>query len=281
MNRGYKIGEFARLASVTVKTLHHYDRVGLLKPERVRSGARGPGARVYSVKDLERLEQISALKFLGISLKEIKYLLGSSSTLTLLDSLDFQLKALEEKRKSIGSAMRAIELATKAIRSGDATDASVLAKILEVMDMQPQENFMRKYYTEQAWLDRAKIATETPLEVREERSRTFKQLFAELEAAVDLDPASEAVQALTQRWMLLTDAGFGSNAGVREGAMTAWKDHENWPPDQQDTILKWYGLETSDRATAMHRAERVFGLIGKAIGHRIKTNWRALYGLQP
>jgi hypothetical protein len=88
---------------------------------------------------------------------------------------------------------------------------------------------MRKYYAEQAWLDKAKLTNETPAEVREERSRSWKSLFAELEAAVDLNPASEAAQTLTERWLLLTDAAAGGNDGISDGGIKAWKDHENWP----------------------------------------------------
>jgi DNA-binding transcriptional MerR regulator len=58
------------LAGVTVKTLHHYDRLGLLKPARTTGGY-----RVYSTADLSRLEQIVALKALGLSLKDIRRLL--------------------------------------------------------------------------------------------------------------------------------------------------------------------------------------------------------------
>jgi DNA-binding transcriptional MerR regulator len=64
------VHEFAELAGVTVKALHHYDRLGLLKPQR-----NDAGYRVYSLADLERLEQIVALKFLGLPLKQIKILL--------------------------------------------------------------------------------------------------------------------------------------------------------------------------------------------------------------
>ena len=70
MSGTYRIGEFAELAGVTVRALHHYDRIGLLKPERGNSGN-----RLYRLQDLERLEQIAALKFLGIPLQEIKLLL--------------------------------------------------------------------------------------------------------------------------------------------------------------------------------------------------------------
>ena len=273
MSRGYRIGEFAELAGVTVKALHHYDRIGLLKPQRSSSGA-----RVYSLNDLERLEQIAALKFLGISLSEIKNLLGSYKTLTLLESLDFQLEALRQKRKLIDRAIGAIELATKSIRSGHGTDASILRKILEIIDMQAQENFMRKYYAEQAWLDKVKLTTETPSKVREERSRSWKQLFAEVEAALDVDPGSETAQALTQRWLLLADAAVGSNDGIKDGGIRAWRDHENWPLIQQDELLRARGLDLNDRTASMHRVERVANFMGQAISHQVRSNWRALFG---
>lgn len=273
MKRGYKTGEFAELAGVTVRALHHYDRIGLLRPQRSSSGA-----RLYSLDNLERLEQIAALKFLGIPLKEIKYLLGSSKTLPLLESLDFQLQALAEKRKSIDRAVQAIELATRAIRSGHATDASVLKKILETIDMQPQENSMRKYYSEQAWLDRAKLAQDTPAEIREQRSQLWKQLFVELEGSLELDPKCEAVQALTGRWLSMADAATGNNDGIRDGGISAWKDHANWSPAQQDAFLSGFGLDTGDRLASMQRVERVTGFIGRAIAQRIRSNWRDLYG---
>ena len=64
MSRLYHVHEFAELAGVTVKALHHYDRFGLLTPSRTEAGY-----RLYAEADLERLEQIIALKFLGFSLK--------------------------------------------------------------------------------------------------------------------------------------------------------------------------------------------------------------------
>ena len=63
----HRASEFADLAGVTVRTLHHYDRLGLLKPHR-----NGSGYRLYRESDLERLEQIVALKFLGLPLKDIR-----------------------------------------------------------------------------------------------------------------------------------------------------------------------------------------------------------------
>src|SRR5215510_10240878 len=71
----YQAFEFAQVAGVTVRTLHHYDRIGLLKP----SGYTSAGYRLYQKQDLVRLQQIVTLKFIGFSLNEIKNLLDSNS----------------------------------------------------------------------------------------------------------------------------------------------------------------------------------------------------------
>src|SRR2546430_14898795 len=71
----YQSNEFARIAGVTVRTLHHYDRIGLLKP----SGYTSAGYRLYRKQDLVRLQQIVTLKFIGFPLIQIKDLLNRNS----------------------------------------------------------------------------------------------------------------------------------------------------------------------------------------------------------
>jgi DNA-binding transcriptional MerR regulator/effector-binding domain-containing protein len=63
-----KIGEFSRLSQVTVKTLHHYDEIGLLKPSHVDPFT---DYRYYTLDQLPRIHSIMALKELGLSLEEI------------------------------------------------------------------------------------------------------------------------------------------------------------------------------------------------------------------
>src|SRR3954468_23509724 len=65
----YRPREFAQLAGVTVRALHHYDRLGLLNRQRTAAGY-----RIYSSRDLEALEQIVVLKFIGIPLEDIAIL---------------------------------------------------------------------------------------------------------------------------------------------------------------------------------------------------------------
>jgi DNA-binding transcriptional MerR regulator len=274
----YRIGEFAKLAGVTVRALHHYDRIGLLKPQRGSSGF-----RLYRLEDLERLEQIAALKFLGIPLQEIKLLL-KRGPLTLADSLHVQREALAEKRRLIDRAVVAIEAAEKVIRSGQTTDASILRKIIEVIDMQPQESSMRRYYTDQAWLDKERIARERPAEEVKKHVQAMRQVFAEIEAGLDLDPASEDAQALTKRWLQQAEFAHGGNEAVRAGNIEAWSDYQNWPPDQQDQVLAGFDLDLADRTASMRRWEAVTKFLGRAVGYKIRSNMpsvRSLYGLDP
>src|SRR2546427_4717636 len=102
-NRLYKAAEFAQLAGVTVRTLHHYDRFGLLKP----SGRTAKGHRLYGERDFARLQQIVTLKFIGFPLKQIK---------SILDRGSFDLAAeLRRQREVIAEQRNRLELAIKAI----------------------------------------------------------------------------------------------------------------------------------------------------------------------
>jgi MerR family transcriptional regulator, thiopeptide resistance regulator len=260
MNRLYRAHEFATLAGVTVRALHHYDRIGLLKAQRNSSGH-----RLYTAGNLERLEQIAALKFLGIPLREIKALL-ESNPLTLLESLRLQLGALTEKREQIDRAIHAIEQAEKLVRVGLPSDA-VLRKIIMAIETPSSADFMKKYYTEDAWAKRGLIVEQASPQTLEGYRQAWKQLFLEVEAALDLPPASEGVQLLAQRWVLLAELVTGGDAEIKAGGVKAWKDHRNWPVPEQDAVLRRFGLDPhSDRNAAMMRVEKVATFIGQAIG---------------
>ena len=123
------VQEFGKLAGVTVRALHHYDRLGLLRPRRTEAGY-----RVYCARDLERLEQIVALKFLGIPLKQIKAM--ERAELELPDALRMQRTVLEEKRKLLDRAILAIKAAERSIAPGRPADSALLTKIIEVIEMQ-------------------------------------------------------------------------------------------------------------------------------------------------
>ena len=104
-----QIGEIAQLLGVTPKTIRHYQKVGLLdEPTRTEAGY-----RLYSAQDLLRLRRIRRLQTLGLSLKQIKIVLGKPShepTLReVLQSLDRefaeQIRELEERRLRINALL--------------------------------------------------------------------------------------------------------------------------------------------------------------------------------
>jgi DNA-binding transcriptional MerR regulator len=73
-----KIGEFSRLARVSVKALRLYDQLGLLRPARTDALT---GYRYYSSEQLPRLNAVLALKELGFSLEQVQVLLDEGSSL--------------------------------------------------------------------------------------------------------------------------------------------------------------------------------------------------------
>ena len=92
----YHIKEAAQLSGVSVKTLHHYDKIGLLVPLKS-----GNGYRTYSQEDLERLQVILYYKYLGFSLEKIAELLKEERT-DLLPHLTRQLDYLTREKATSG-----------------------------------------------------------------------------------------------------------------------------------------------------------------------------------
>ncbi len=90
------IGEFSRICQVSVKTLHHYDRIGLLKPIRVDAFT---GYRSYSRAQMEQMLYIQRLKRYGFSLGEIQEILSCSDERILFSKLLQQKEKLIQKKK--------------------------------------------------------------------------------------------------------------------------------------------------------------------------------------
>ena len=216
MTQLYRMREFAERAGVTVKALRHYDRLGLLQPRRSSSGY-----RLYSESDLERLERIAALKFLGVPLKQIKAVLDRSG-ITLPQALRMQRAVLEGKRRMLGRAIRAIQDAEQALASDSAAEAAAWKRIIEVITMRNDTETMKQYYSEEAWLKRKRHYEQWP-------SADLEDLFRAISAALGEDPAGERAQALKVRWRQVLNDTVTGDPEVQAGALAAWNDREHWP----------------------------------------------------
>jgi DNA-binding transcriptional MerR regulator len=224
-------GEFARVAGVTVRTLHHYDRLGLLTP-KVRSGA---GYRLYGEDDLARLQQIAALKFLGLPLRRIKEILARSP-LDLRAALRLQRRVLVDHRERLDAALQAIDRAERAAIGDEGLDWRSLHAISEVLTMHENMEWVKRYYTDDQLAD---LARRGDPDVRSQGERDWAVLIADVEAALGEDPASERGQALAARWSALIHTFTGGDAGIRSGLQKLHDDRANWPA----TMTKPYSDE--------------------------------------
>ncbi|GKU27515.1 hypothetical protein CFOLD11_43420 [Clostridium folliculivorans] len=91
-DKNWKVGELSKLTGLTIRTLHHYDEIGLLCPS-FRTDA---GHRLYSEGDIIKLQQIMSLKQLEFSLDEIKEFIENPKY-NPIDVIEMQLKKLDEE----------------------------------------------------------------------------------------------------------------------------------------------------------------------------------------
>src|ERR1051325_10931781 len=235
-NGFYRASEFAELTGVTVRALHHYDRVGLLKP----TGRSAAGYRLYGAADFARLQQILTLKFIGLPLRKIKEVLGHKE-LDLAGVLRLQREVLESRRKDLDAALRAVREAETVLARGGGPAWEEFKKIVEVISMQHDTEWMKKYYTEEQLADLARRGTP---EVLERGQREWQELIAEVEEAAreGVDPASERAQTLAARWDGLIKEFTGGDPGILKNLNRLYADQANWP----ETFRKPYSDESAD-----------------------------------
>ncbi len=153
----YTIHQLADLAGVSVRTLHHYDQIGLLKPERRTPG----GYRIYQHADLLRLQQILFYRELDVPLAEI---------LDLLDRPDFDpVRALRDHRKKLQ------EKAARLERLIETIDKTLAQSAKETITMKDEELY-KGFAPEQAKRYRREAAQaygEETVKASEDRIRSW------------------------------------------------------------------------------------------------------------
>lgn len=223
MSRTYQPHEFARRAGVTIRALHHYDRLGLLKP----SGHTTAGYRLYTDRDFVRLEQIVALKFIGFPLNQIRDLLNRKNA-DLAATLRQQRQIIAGKRDHLDRAVRAIEKAEQIVSSGEPHDWESFRKIIEVIQMQTRKDWMKKYYTEEQL---ANLNRRWSPEVQAQAEHDWKALIQDVEAAIarNEDPAGQIGRQLAARRRNLLLQFTGGDPGIAQGLKNLFADQANWP----------------------------------------------------
>ena len=152
------------------------------------------------------------------------------------------------------AALRAVREAEAVLSRGGGPAWDEFKKIVEVISMQHDNEWVKKYYTEEQLADLARRGTP---EVLERGQREWQKLIAEVEEAAreGVDPASERAQGLAARWQGLIEEFTGGDPGILENLKRLYADQSNWP----DTFRKPYSDESADfisRARAAKESER-------------------------
>lgn len=136
----YSSGEFARMAHVTLRTIRYYDKQDILKPSYVTDA----GARFYTDADFARLQQILLLKYLGFSLDDIREMtIDDTDYHFMLNSLNVQLKLVQDKIEQMQLVERAIQDTADAIQEEHHIDWSHMLNLIHLTSM---ENSLKNQY---------------------------------------------------------------------------------------------------------------------------------------
>ena len=198
----YKIKEVADMVGVSVRTLHHYDKIGILKPESVTPA----GYRLYNDGDLERLQQVLFFKELDFSLEEIK---------EILDNPDFDRKhalkthreLLIEKKKRLDKIIKSVDKTIDSIEGGIDMNKK---EMFEGFDMSEIEAHKEKYAeeTKQKYGDSgaykesmkktSKYTKEDWARINASNERIYGKIVANMDKGIDNPEVQNAVDELRQ-----------------------------------------------------------------------------------
>lgn len=212
-----KIGELAKRTGLTVRTLHHYDDIGLLSPS-ARSDA---GYRLYNEADLARLHRILALRRFGMALAEIgTYLTGPDLPLTQL--VERQIALLDRQIAQASTLRSRLARLRGQLADEQQPDPADWLTTLEQMTMYD------KYFTQEE-------LQELPLYTDAEKIEgEWQALVAEVRGLIDAgtSPADDKARALARRWMATVARDTNSNPVLFAKLNTM---HEQEPAVQERT----------------------------------------------
>jgi MerR family transcriptional regulator, thiopeptide resistance regulator len=201
-----RIGDVARLAGLTVRTLRHYDEIGLLVPS-ARSGA---GYRLYDDGDVRRLYRILALRGMGFPLEEIARTLAAEgedprpALRRHLERIDDELALTERLRAQLAHILAVLDRADEP--SGD-----LFIEAIEVMTR------VETYYTPEQLAQLRERADALGADGLKRAERDWAELIeaVERERVAGTDPADPRLDPLVERWTALVRAFTGGDPGIK------------------------------------------------------------------
>ena len=201
-----QIGEVARASGLTVRTLHHYDEIGLLVPS-ARSEA---GYRLYGAADVRRLYRILALRGMGFPLEEIAATLVREGE-DPRPAVRRHLERIDEQLRLAGQLRARLTHILDVLDRSDEPSGDQFIDAIEVMTR------MERYYTPEQLEQLAERAGALGEEGMQRAQDEWAALIAEVEAErlAGTDPADPKLDPLVARWTALVEQFTGGDPGIR------------------------------------------------------------------
>ncbi|MFC6333476.1 MerR family transcriptional regulator [Paenibacillus septentrionalis] len=197
------IKQVADLAKISVRTLHHYDEIGLLIPDHVTES----GYRQYSENNLQTLQHILFFKELGFSLKEIRRILHSPDFDTF-EALHLQRRSLLAKREQLDKMIATIDRTIANVKGENQMSIEEKFDGLQ-WDHNPYEQEAREKWGDQAVDDSNQRIGKLSKEQKTEIEQQWQEIYTSFAARIGTPVDSEETMALTKRWYELLNQ-FGS-----------------------------------------------------------------------
>lgn len=220
MTNLYQVKDFSKLTGVTARTLQYYDEIGLLKPHQKTEA----GYRLYSENDLLILQQITTLKFMGFSLKQIKAVIFNKN-FDIENSLQYQGNMLAKEADRLNKAARLIKQAHHMLQVEGNIDWQTITNIIEVLKMNEKnvDNWIKNYFTQDELKEFEALGNKYTPEQMQAYGKKWEDMFNEVKRSLPLDPASKKGQALAAKWLALVNEVYGSVPSIRKKLWDAYK----------------------------------------------------------
>ncbi|HLB42328.1 MAG TPA: MerR family transcriptional regulator [Gammaproteobacteria bacterium] len=259
------VKDLSKLTQVSVQTLHHYDRIGLLEPS-VRFAN---GYRVYSEKDLLKLQQIVALKFFGFELSQIKMLLAAD--IDVIDHFSAQLQFLEDKAKTLLDASDALKAILSDCHRHKSIRWETIIKLIEVyrMTRQLEKTWAGKVLSPNELKEYANFERELPTRYSDSEKKKCEQewfnLARDVDANLDNDPMSNIGIALGKRCMDWVNNLYGKKyAGLRNAI---WEKGFKGGHAADKHGLSPASVAWLDKAIDAYYRDRIYSILNQVGSH--------------
>lgn len=223
------IGEVAMRSGVTVRALRHYEKLGLLRPQR--SEAR---QRVYAYRDIARLQQIQTLKRTGLTLSAIGSLIAKAGW-SAADILSMQRELAAKELEKARRRLQLIDESLARVSAGEPADLSTLCHIIKMgdhaMEHEKWQKVWDKFYSDdekKRW-EAAKKAV--PADVIKAHEQAWPALLARTEKLVGTDPAAPEARAIVKEWNALTQVIYDIDPALTNTTAKLYDNMDDWPKD--------------------------------------------------